>query len=129
MHRGFSFLFLCLWALPICGQSDRGTITGTVSDPSGAVVAAAPVEVRNVETGAVYEAATSSTGNYTLAQLPTGTYELTVTVPAFKKFIRTNLLLPVAQTLRVDVTLEVGAATESVTVSEVSPSSRRKAES
>jgi len=121
MRRGFAFLFMCLWVLPVCGQSDRGTITGTVSDPSGAVVAAAPVEARNVETGAVYQAATSTTGNYTLTQLPTGTYELTVAVPAFKKFIRTNLLLPVAQTLRVDVTLEVGAATESVTVSEVSP--------
>ena len=121
MRCGFAFIFTCLSVLPICGQSDRGTITGTVSDPSGAVVAAAPIEVRNVETGAVYQAATSTTGNYTLAQLPTGTYELTVAVPAFKKFIRTNLLLPVAQTLRVDVTLEVGAATESVTVAAVSP--------
>src|SRR6478672_4787624 len=66
-------------------QSDRGTITGTVGDPAGAVVAGAPIEARNVETGAVYQAATSTTGNYTIAQLPAGTYELTVTVPGFKK--------------------------------------------
>jgi hypothetical protein len=69
-------------------QSDRGTITGTVSDPAGAVVAGAPIEARNVETGAVYQAATTATGNYTLAQLPTGTYELTVTVTGFKKYVR-----------------------------------------
>src|ERR1700692_1398738 len=62
-------------------QGDRGTITGTVSDPAGAVVAAAPVEIRNVETGSLYRTASSATGNYTLAQLPAGQYELSVTVP------------------------------------------------
>src|SRR4029078_4693390 len=59
--------------------------------------------------------------NYTLPQLPTGTYELTVSVPGFKKFIRQNLLLGVAQVLRIDIGLEVGAASESVTVTEVAP--------
>src|SRR6266699_6071430 len=81
-------------------QSDRGTITGTVSDPAGAVVADAPIQAKNVETGAVYDAASTATGNYTLTQLPTGTYELSVSVPGFKKFIRQNVVLPVAQTLR-----------------------------
>ena len=47
-------------------QSDRGTITGTVSDPAGAVIANAPLQARNVETGSLYEGASSSTGNYTL---------------------------------------------------------------
>ena len=55
------------------GQSDRGTITGTIADPAGAVVAAVPVEVKNVETGGLYEAASTATGNYTVAQLPVGT--------------------------------------------------------
>jgi hypothetical protein len=117
---GTGLSFLCL-ALAAFGQSDRGTITGTVSDPAGAVVAAAPVEARQLETGAVYTAASSATGNYTLSQLPTGTYELTVNVTGFKKFVRQNLALPVAQTLRVDVTLEVGSNTESVTVTEAAP--------
>jgi Carboxypeptidase regulatory-like domain len=103
------------------GQSDRGTITGAISDSSGAVVPSAPIEAKNVETGAVYRAAGSSTGNYTLTQLPTGTYEITVAVPGFKSYVRQNLVLPVAQTLRIDVALEVGTASESVTVSEVSP--------
>ncbi|HXP86031.1 MAG TPA: carboxypeptidase-like regulatory domain-containing protein [Bryobacteraceae bacterium] len=105
----------------LLAQSDRGTITGTVSDPAGAVVANAPVEARHLETGAVYQAGTSSTGNYTLAQLPAGNYEITVTVPGFKRFVRQKVDLPVAQTLRIDATLEVGSNSESVTVSEAAP--------
>src|ERR1700746_2869811 len=102
-------------------QSDRGTITGTVADPAGAVVAGAPVEIKNVENGAVYQAGTSATGNYTLAQLPAGKYELSVTVPGFKKFVRQNIQVNVAETYRVDVVLEVGSASESVTVTEEAP--------
>src|SRR5215469_16074851 len=102
-------------------QSDRGTITGTVSDPAGAVIAAAGIEARNVATGAVYPTVSSSTGNYTIAQLPVGTYELTVNVMGFKKFIRPGLVVEVAGTLRVDANLEVGSASESVTVTEAAP--------
>lgn len=102
-------------------QSDRGTITGTVADPGGAVVASAPVEIRNTDNGAVYQAATSATGNYTLSQLPVGPYELSVTVPGFKKFVRKNIIVNVAETYRVDVVLEVGSASESVTVMDAAP--------
>jgi len=102
-------------------QSDRGTITGTVSDPAGAVVAGAVVEARNVATGAVYPVASSNTGNYTIAQLPAGPYDVTVTVTGFKKFIRTGLTVEVAGTIRVDAALEVGSASESVTITEAAP--------
>ena len=112
------FLFLPLLALTTFAQSDRGTITGSVTDPAGAVVASAPIEARNVATGGLYEAATTATGNYTLAQLPTGSYELSITVPGFKKYVRQNVVLGVAQTLRLDIHLEVGATTDSVTVTE-----------
>jgi hypothetical protein len=108
-----------LFAFTAFAQSDRGTITGTISDPAGAVVAGAAVEAKNNATGAVYPAASSATGNYTIAQLPAATYQVTVTVAGFKKFIRTGLLVEVAGTLRVDAALEVGAASESVTVTEV----------
>ena len=64
-------------------KTDRGTITGTIADPAGAVVASAAIEARNVATGAIYEAASSATGNYTIAQLPAGAYEVSVTVPGF----------------------------------------------
>jgi len=110
-----------LLVLSLSAQSDRGSITGTVSDPAGAVVAGAPVEAKHIETGAVYTAATSATGNYTLGQLPTGTYEVTVSVPGFKKYTRSGLTVAVAQTLRIDIPLEVGGSTESVTVQADAP--------
>ena len=103
------------------GQSDRGTITGTVSDPTGSVIANATVQARHVETGGLYEAASSSTGNYTLTQLPIGGYELSVTVAGFKKYVRQGLIVQTAQTYRIDVALEVGAASESVTISAEAP--------
>jgi hypothetical protein len=102
-------------------QSDRGTITGTVSDPAGAVIANAQIEAKRVETGAVYPAASSATGNYTLSQLPFGTYEISANVAGFKKYVRQGISVDVAQTLRIDITLEVGSATESVTVTEAAP--------
>jgi hypothetical protein len=101
-------------------QSDRGTITGTIADPAGAVVANGPIEAKNAGTGAAFQAASSETGNFTLAQLPVGNYEISVAVAGFKKYVRQNITVGVAQTVRVDIVLEVGSATESVTVSEQS---------
>ena len=111
-------LCLIVSAAVVLAQSDRGTVTGTIADPAGAVVANAPLEAKNTETGAVFQAATSDTGNYTLPQLPAGVYEISVTVPGFKKFVRQNVTVGVAQTVRVDIALEVGSAAESVTVTE-----------
>jgi hypothetical protein len=102
-------------------QSDRGRITGTVSDPAGAVVPNAPIQARNVENGVRYEGATSTTGNYSIPQLPVRTYEVSVGVQGFKKYSRTGLQVGTEQTLRVDIALEVGSASESVTVTEAAP--------
>ncbi|MBV9507980.1 MAG: TonB-dependent receptor [Acidobacteriia bacterium] len=114
-----TILLVC--AVAGLAQTDRGTITGTVADPAGAVIANAAIEIKNVETGAVYQAGTSATGNYTLAQLPAGQYELSVTVPGFKRYVRQNITVEVAQTYRVDVSLDVGSNTESVTVTAAAP--------
>ena len=97
-------------------QSDRGTITGTLSDPAGAVIASGAIEAKNTGTGALYPTVSSGTGNYTIPQLPAGTYDLTVTVPGFKKYVREGLQVEVAANLRIDVALEVGSNTESITV-------------
>ena len=112
-------VFWC--ASTLFAQGDRGTITGTIADPAGAVVASAPIQARNVETGSVYSAESSATGNYTLSQLPAGAYEVSATVAGFKKYVRQGLTVEVAQTLRIDISLEVGSATESVTVTEAAP--------
>jgi hypothetical protein len=118
----FSLFATCVLApLVVLAQSDRGTITGTISDPAGAVVANAPIQAKNMATGVVYDAASTTTGNYTLPQLPAGTYELSISVPGFKRYVRQGLEIQVAQTVRIDIVLEVGAASESVTVTEAAP--------
>ena len=64
------------------------------------MVAGAPIEARHLETGALHQTACTAKGNYALAQLPAGTYELSVTVPGFMKSVRRGPLVQVAQTLR-----------------------------
>src|SRR5215469_14791856 len=112
--------FMMLAAATAFAQSNQGTITGTISDPAGAVVPAAVISVRNSETGVVYQGGTSNTGNYVIP-VPAGTYEITVTVPGFKKFVQSNVQVIVATDTRKDVTLQVGEATESVTVADSAP--------
>lgn len=105
----------------LMAQSDRGTITGTVADPAGAVVPGASMTLRNTETGAVYESKTTDTGNYTLPSLPAGVYELDVVAAGFTKYIQEGIRVQIATTERIDVRLALGASTESVTVTADAP--------
>lgn len=98
------------------GQVGNGTITGTVSDPAHAVVPGASVQATNAETGVVYSGVTTNTGNFTITDLPVGTYSISAKVSGFKTYSHPNLALAATQTLREDITLEVGQAAESVTV-------------
>ena len=118
MRVGFlrAFAFLCLFASLVFGQGATATITGTVTDPSGLPVAGATVQAMSAETGAMYSAGSTATGNYAIPNLPVGMYTLTVMSPGFKTYTHTNLALAATQVLREDVTLQVGATTESVTV-------------
>jgi hypothetical protein len=102
-------------------QTDRGTVTGTVSDPSGAMIGGATVVARNIKTGAEHQAASTATGNYTLASIPAGNYEITVTQTGFKKFVRPEIQVSVAQVVRIDAVLEVGQISETVTVQADTP--------
>jgi len=114
-------VFICVSATVAFAQTDRGTITGTVSDATGAVIPGVMIEAKSVSTGAVYQAGSSETGNFTLPQLPVGTYELSAVLPGFKRFVRPNIIVGVAQVVRVDVSLQVGAAGEQVTVEAAAP--------
>ena len=110
-------IFMVLMTLALAfAQTDRGTITGTIADPTGAVVPGATLHARNTATGAEYDTVATATGNYTLPSLPAGPYELTVSAAGFTKYIQQGITVQVVQTLRVDVTLQIGSATESVTV-------------
>jgi hypothetical protein len=114
-------LVLIAYTWSAFAQTDRGTITGTVSDPSSAVIPGASVVATNAETGAKYETVSTETGNFTLSQLPSGAYQLSAELPGFKKYIRQGLTVQAAQTIRIDVGLEVGSNTDSVTVEADSP--------
>jgi len=111
-------LAICLFVVAFIAvaQTDRGSITGTISDATGAVVANASVEAKNVATGQTYSATSTQTGNYTLPQLPAGAYEVLVDVQGFKKYTRQGLSLAPTQVMRIDVALEVGSSAETVTV-------------
>ncbi len=102
-------------------QTSRGTITGTITDPAGAVISSVTIEARNIETGSVHQAGSSATGNYTLAELPAGIYRLSVSVPGFKQYVRTGITVMAAQTLRIDIALVVGDIAETVTVNADAP--------
>src|ERR1700730_15645958 len=116
MRTGLVLFCLFVVSLRAFGQAGTGTITGTVSDPAGSVISAATVEAKNTETGVAYPAATTGTGNYSISQLPVGTYEVSVKMPGFKAYSHTNLAIGAAVVLREDVVLQIGAAAESVTV-------------
>jgi hypothetical protein len=102
-------------SLPTMAQLDRGTITGSVSDSSGASIPGAQVTIIS-KTNSVYRTTTTGEGVYTMPNLPIGGYQVEIEAAGFKKFVRSNLGLGVTQVLRVDAILEVGAATEAVTV-------------
>jgi len=110
-----------LFALALFAQNDRGTLTGTVQDPANAMVPNAPVTAINMATGAESRTVTTGTGNYTIPSLPAGNYKLTVEVAGFKKFTQEGIEVQVAQTYRIDVTLQVGATTETVTITAKAP--------
>jgi len=107
----------CIFAVGLLlAQSNRGEINGTVMDPVNAVVPGAKIVLKNLDTGAQYQSTTTDTGNYTIPSLPPGRYELTVAAAGFSNFIQQGITIQVAETSRLDVTLQVGSQTESVTV-------------
>ena len=98
------------------GQIGRGTILGTVTDATGAVVANATVEVTNVGTNLTQKTQTTSAGTYNVPYLSPGTYRVSVTLTGFQKSVVDGVTLSVDQENRVDVSLKTGTVSESVTV-------------
>jgi hypothetical protein len=110
-------VLLCLsTALTVLAQSDRGTITGIVSDSTGAVLPKASVSATNVSKGIVSNTVTNEEGNYTIALLPAGVYLVKVELAGFRTYIREGITIQVAQTVRLDITLQIGEISETVEV-------------
>jgi hypothetical protein len=105
------------YILPVHASSG-GSISGTVKDPSGAVVSNAQVAVTNADTGVTRSGAANSAGAYVVAGLPVGRYSISITAGGFKPYRKTNVALDVNDALLVDAVLEVGQHAETVTVSD-----------
>src|SRR5271156_5831121 len=97
-------------------QSTGGRIRGTVSDPSGASVAAATVTLINEATHSSHEVQSGENGEYIFIEVPVGSYEIDVTQTGFKKFVRKGITLDLNEVGSVDITLQLGSAAESVEV-------------
>src|SRR5262249_91594 len=97
-------------------QETRSTILGTVKDQSGAIVAGATVDVTNTETNTTTKLSTNSSGYFEAPYLLPGVYSITVTAQGFKRYVQQGYALTVNSRQNIDVTLEIGAAQESVTV-------------
>lgn len=114
---------LCAWLLLAFGltalahaQMSRGAITGRVTDPQGAVVPGAGIVATDLATGTTYRTVSSSAGEYTLPFLAPGTYRLSTTSHGFKRFVREGIIVAANEQVSVDVTLEIGQQTQTVTV-------------
>ena len=120
-----SLMFLApaiLLVAPFAGaQSTGGRIRGTVSDPSGASVAAATVSLVNEATHATRDVQSGATGEYIFIEVPVGTYEIDVTQAGFKKYIHKGVALDLNEVISVDVTLQLGSSAERVEVTGAPP--------
>src|SRR5882724_4851570 len=115
-------LLLCV-SLGVQGfaQVNTASLTGLVADPNGAAISNASVRAKNNSTNVEHTVTTDSSGYYTFASLPVGTYTVTAESQGFKKALRENVALEVGQKARLDYTLEVGAMSEAVMVTANAP--------
>src|SRR5437867_3509304 len=120
LRLAFAFVVISC-SSTLIAQVDRGNIVGTVSDPSGANVEGAKVVIRNLATDQSVEVTTDSSGAYAANLLRIGTYSVTVERQGFKKAVSSSVEVGVNQVVRVDLNLQVGAATEVVEVTGTAP--------
>ncbi|HQR33135.1 MAG TPA: carboxypeptidase-like regulatory domain-containing protein, partial [Blastocatellia bacterium] len=119
LRKAFCTLFFLLCGLTssILAQEFRGSITGDVSDPSGAPIAGVKIVLTSIERNQAIETVTNTAGRYTLQSLLPGKYRLVAERDGFKRFVREDIDITSADRLGLDVKLEVGNVTESVTIS------------
>jgi hypothetical protein len=116
-HMRLRIMWLVLtFCAAAAGAQDTASITGTISDPSGAAVPNAQVAVKNAEHGISRSSTSNGSGDFLFASLPIGSYDLTVTAEGFKKYEAKGITLVIAQKARVNVALEVGTISTEVIV-------------
>ena len=121
-------VFVCLLGIlvpfsahKLAAQADQGTVTGVVSDESGASIPGAEVTLTNTGTNLTLTTQSDASGVYIFTPVKIGDYRIEVTAHGFEKIVRKNLHLDVQQRLRVDITLPLGAVTDTVTVTGLAP--------
>jgi len=115
--RLWKFVILASLTVPaLLGQGATGSLTGLVADPSGAVIPRAALTLLNLATGERFSGLTTETGAFNFPNMKIGLYQLTVEAAGFKRVVLENLRIEAGAPTRVDVVLEVGVATESITV-------------
>ena len=123
-HPGM-FLLSAVIALALVpallGQYGTGTILGTVTDPTGAVIPGATVTAKNTATNETRTFKTDAEGSYRFSALMSGTYTLTATAPSFRTATVSNLVLQVNMQVRADITMQLGSVNETVEVADVTP--------
>jgi hypothetical protein len=114
-------LLLSLYPCALRAQTTNASITGRVLDPSKASVPDVKIAAVNLGTNFRYETATNGAGEYTLANLPQGTYQIDVEKSGFKKLIRPDVTLHVQDALAVDFEMAFGSVSDSITVQSGAP--------
>src|SRR5215467_15406138 len=114
-------LLIAFGTCQVFGQTATANIVGVVKDTTGALIPGVNISVKHVDSGYVRTVITNETGNYSVPLLPVGPYEVSTTMPGSKQEVRKGINLVVGQEAVIDITLEVGAAAEQVTVSEEAP--------
>src|SRR5947199_100638 len=105
----------------VFAQTATATIVGVVKDTSGALIPGVSITVKHTDTGQTRTAISTDSGSYNVPLLPVGAYEISTMMPGFKQQVRTGVNLVIGQQAVIDLTLEVGAAAEQITVSEEAP--------
>ncbi|MBS1826659.1 MAG: TonB-dependent receptor [Acidobacteria bacterium] len=122
MNKHFSFVvYLVIFVVAAYAQTTTATLTGSVTDTSGATVPGAVVTVTNAGTGIARRIPTSDAGYYTAALLPPGTYQIRIEKEGFRAVARTGITLNVDQVARLDFVLEVGTVSEAIDVTSAAP--------
>ena len=112
---------LCCTGVTCLAQTDRGSVSGIVTDPSGAGITGAKVTVTNVAMGTQNSTVTTGAGDYTIPELVAGEYSVTVVTPGFTTLVRNGITVSVGETARVDLKLSVGQEKATITVTEDAP--------
>ncbi len=114
-HLCFTSLLMFLVSVGLYAQT-TGQITGTVRDNTGAIIPNAEVTVTNIAQGTPFKTSSNSAGDYLVAGLPAGTYDVAIVAKGFKHFSATGIVLRVAEKARADATMQVGEVTTEVTI-------------